>query len=148
MNTPVSEFERDSAEPEQQTFSEGYESVWRAVQLAVAEYPIKISNQDSGILETEFIKGDQGWKKPGQARPPSGGRRYKINIRVFKAQGQEETRVVVAKYADVKKNFFSEVKTLPSDGLEELSIMYRIERELNIEKARRTNNQDDSLDID
>ncbi len=108
----------------------------------MAEYPIKVSNQDSGIMETEFIKNDQGWRRPGQSRSPPGGRKYKINIRVFKSKDSKDTRVVVAKYAEMKKNFFSDVKTLPTDGLEELSIMYRVERELKIESAQKKGTSD------
>jgi hypothetical protein len=142
-----SERDIEGADPEEQTFSEGFDSVWRAVQLAMAEYPIKVSNQDSGIIETDYIKQDQGWQKPGQSRLPPGGRRYKLNVRVFKGKDSVDTRIVIAKNADMKKNFFAETKSIPSDGLEELSIMYRVERELKIEKARKKNSEGSS-DLD
>jgi hypothetical protein len=130
----------ESAEPQEKVFPESYDDVWRSVQLAMANYPIKVNNQDAGILETEAIKGDAAWNSPGQKRMTSGGSRYRIIVRVVKGRtekNQPAGKVIILKLGEIQRDFFSPYEKLPSDGLEELAIMYRIERELQIEKALR-----------
>jgi hypothetical protein len=44
-------------------------------------------------------------------------------------------KVTLTKKIEVKRDFFSEPKPLETDGLEEMVLFYRIERELIIEEA-------------
>ena len=130
----------ESADPQEKIFREPYDDIWRAVQLAMATYPIKVNNQDAGVLETESIRGDSAWVSPGQRRPPAGGFRYKIVVRVVRGRTDRNApagRVTILKSGEIQRDFFSAFEKLPSDGLEELSIMYRIERELAIDKSLR-----------
>lgn len=132
----------DSAEPQEKVFKESFDDIWRAVQLAMANYPIKVNNQDSGVLETESIRGDSAWVSPGQRRPPAGGFRYRVVIRVVRGRTEKNApagKVTILKLGEIQRDFFSAYDKLPSDGLEELAIMYRIERELAIDKAMRQN---------
>jgi hypothetical protein len=127
----------DAVEPEERVLNANFEKVWRAVQLAMAEYPIRVNNQEGGLIETEAIKSDQGFRVPGRERlaAPS-GRRYRLIVRVYSVGGaKDRTRVNVRKSVDKQKDFFSPVEKAPSDGLEELAVMYRVERELLIEQA-------------
>jgi hypothetical protein len=128
----------ESAPPLEKVFSETYENVWRSTQLALASYPIKVNDSDSGIFETQLIRGDKTWVSPSVEKNPSGGQRYKISVRILKGNdknGDPATKVIVLKRAEIQRDFFAETEKLPSDGLEELSIMYRIERELDISKT-------------
>jgi hypothetical protein len=130
----------ESAEPQEKIFKDGYDDVWRALQLAMATYPIKVNNQDSGVLETEPIRGDAAWVSPGQKNGPIGGFRYRIIVRVVRGRTENNrsaVKVTILKQGEIQRDFFSSYEKLPSDGLEELSIMYRIERELNIERMIR-----------
>ncbi len=128
----------ESADPQEKIFRAPYDDIWRAVQLAMATYPIKVNNQDAGVLETESIRGDSAWVSPGQKHPPAGGYRYKIIVRVVKGKTEKNLnagRVTILKSGEIQRDFFSSFEKLPSDGLEELAVMYRIERELSIDKA-------------
>jgi hypothetical protein len=49
--------------------------------------------------------------------------------------GVASTEVSIEKRISLEKNFFAEGKRLPSDGLEEEGLLYRIDRELTIERA-------------
>lgn len=88
-------------------------------------------------METEYIKGLDGWLAPGEQRSPSSGIRYKLAITFAKgkADGRESTRVTIDKKMEILRDFFSEPESLESDGLEEKIIFYRIERELIISEA-------------
>lgn len=120
----------------QKIFYFPYDSVWRAAQLAV-KYPIAVNNMDNGILETEFIRADDGFASPVDDREPSSGIRYKITLVLArgKVNNKESVRVTVNKTVEKKRDFFSDPESLVSDGLEEKVIFYRLERELVIEEA-------------
>lgn len=138
----LSESEIGSGAPQELVFREPFENVWRAGQLAVARYPIKVNDMDSGVLETDNIKGDLAWSPPHLRRPPSGGRRYKLNIRILKGKIGDNapgTKVLVSKRIDIQRDFFSPSESKPSDGLEEISILYRMRREIEVEKFLKKN---------
>lgn len=117
--------------PEQVIFYYPFDQVWRAAH-AVLKYPIANENPDAGFIETEYIKGVDGFLPPGKTKPPSAGIRYKIIMNFAKGttDGRVSTRVTIDKKMEVLKDFFSEPKPMSSDGLEEKVLLYRIEREL------------------
>ncbi|MBC7370005.1 MAG: hypothetical protein H7326_00465, partial [Bdellovibrionaceae bacterium] len=96
-----------------------------------------VENQDTGFLETEYIKGVDGFLAPEVAKTPSAGIRYKLvfNFAKGRTEGRESTRVTVEKKIERLRDFFSEPDLIPSDGLEEKVIFYRIEREIVIADA-------------
>lgn len=122
--------------PREQIYFASFDQVWRATQLALQKYPIRVNNMDLGVLETDNIKGYKVWMPPHR-KSASGGLSYKLNVRVVKGvvDGRSSVRVTVMKDTEMKKDFFASSKKLPSDGLEERSILYRIKRELLIDKA-------------
>lgn len=104
----------------------------------VIKYPIASENQDSGIIETEYIKGLDGWIPPGDEKNlPSSGVRYKLTLTFVRGKndGKESTRVTIEKKMEKLRDFFSESENLESDGLEEKILFYRLERELIISEA-------------
>ncbi len=120
----------------QKVFYFPYDNVWRAAQLAL-KYPIAVNNMDHGVLETDYIKADDGFKAPSDEKIPSSGIRYKISLVLVKgkAEGRESVRVTINKTIEKKRDFFAEVESLPTDGLEEKVIFYRMERELVIDEG-------------
>lgn len=128
----------ESAPPLEQVFEESYETMWRAVQFALKKYPMKVADIEAGVFETQDVRGDLAWRSPQVGEAKTGGQRYRISIKILKgknSEGKEATKVIILKRAEVQRDFFSDFEKLPSDGLEEKSIMYRIERELFIEKG-------------
>jgi hypothetical protein len=117
--------------PEQQIFYYPFDQVWRAAH-AVLKYPIANENPVSGYLETEFIKGVDGFLPPDKTKPPSAGIRYKIVMSFAKGHTDDRvsTRITIDKRMEVLRDFFSEPEPMASDGLEEKILFYRIEREL------------------
>lgn len=121
----------------QKIFLAPYDDVWRAAHTAL-KYPIVNENQDTGVIETEFIKAQEGFIPPDQPQPSS-GLRYKITMLFAKgrSQGQESVRLTIDKKIEKLRDFFSEAESIQSDGLEEKVLFYRIERELLITKGLR-----------
>ncbi len=125
--------------PAIQVMTGSYDEIWRAIQKSFAGYPIQINNLDQGILETDVIKGAQVWVAPFEKSPRPSNYHYVINVRVVKgrSKGKESAQVTVVKRISMQRDFFSADEETSSDGLEEKSLLYRIERELQIERSLR-----------
>ena len=124
-------------ESHQKIFYVNYDEVWKAAHLAL-KYTIAAENQDFGVIETDYIKAVDGWLPPFMEKPQYLASRYKIFISFAKGQktnNRESVRVTIEKKTEVFKDFVSEVKTVNSDGLEEKSLFYRMEREIIISQA-------------
>ena len=113
-----------------------FDRVWRASH-AILKYPIANENPDAGHIETEFIKGLDGFLPPEKNKQPSAGLRYKLilNFAKGRTEGRESTRLTIDKKIEVLRDFFSEPEAVYTDGLEEKVLFYRIERELVIFEA-------------
>lgn len=135
-NRPVGEEATIKKASKQRIFFAPFDSVWRAAHT-VLRYTIATENPDTGIIETEYIKGVDGWLPPETRRSPSAGLRYRIILILAKGKtdGRDSTRVTIEKRIEVLKDFFSEPTILESDGLEESVLFYRLERELLISDA-------------
>lgn len=123
--------------PREQVYYASFEEVWRSVNLVLQSYPIRISNMDQGIIETDQIRGYRVWTPPHRPNDTSGGLSYRLIMHVIRGHydGQNAIRVTVLKEKSLQKDFFSEAENQPSDGLEEQSLLYRIGREIQIERA-------------
>jgi hypothetical protein len=120
----------------QKIFFANYDLVWKSAHSSI-KYTIANENQDYGVIETDFIKSVDGWLPPDQNKPLHKSGRYKLTFNFAKVMtnGRESTRVNIDKKIEVFKDFISETEVVPSDGLEEQTIFYRIERELVIAQA-------------
>ncbi len=125
--------------PYVRVFESSYDEVWRAIQKALANYPIQLNNIDQGIIETDTIKGDQIWHPPYNQKNKKMIARYTLQVKVAKGrvQNNDSTRVTLIKKQSVTKDFFSGDVELASDGLEEKAIFYRVEREIKLESSLR-----------
>lgn len=131
-----SKSKKSSLATPQKVFFGTYDNVWRAAQLSL-KYPISANNMDSGVLETDFIKGDDGFRPPNEEDIPSSGIRYKLRMILVKGKvdGRDSVRVTIKKEIEKRRDFFADPEIIPSDGLEEMVIFYRMERELVIDEA-------------
>jgi len=128
--------------PIERVFRGSQEDVWRAVMLALQSpkaYPLRLSDMDSGTIETEPIKGPSGWQSPFSSEPLSSGYSYRLLIQVIKGevQGRVVHKVSIRKMAQIQRDFVAEPESIPSDGYEEQAILYRIGREITIDRAIR-----------
>ena len=123
--------------PRVQVFNASYDEVWRGLQKALAKYPIQLNNIDLGRIETDFIKVNQVWQSPAQEPERYPNARYQLSVRVVKGKtkNKDSIRVSILKNKTIEPDFFSSQKVLPSDGLEENALLYRLEREIKIERS-------------
>ncbi len=113
-----------------------FEHVWRAAQISLSKYPLATNNLDKGLLKTQMISSYDIWKPAHVSVNNYGGKSYTIKIKILRGRynGKKITKVIVKKSLQRRKDFFSGEESLMSDGLEEQKILYRIKRELIIER--------------
>ena len=123
--------------PREQVYVANFEEVWRSVNLVVQPYPLRVSNMDQGMLETDMIRGNRVWSPPFKPDSATNGETYRLTVRVIKGalEDKSATKVTIVKESNLQRDFFSDPRPLPSDGMEEKSILYRIAREIQIERA-------------
>jgi hypothetical protein len=118
-----------------------YDQVWRAAQLSL-RYPLSINNMDAGKMETDYVRAVEGYQGPTPSTIPiKNGTRYKILVTMLKGKiaDKDSVRVTVIKKIEDQKDFFSEPSSVPTDGIEEKILLYRIDRELNIDDILKKN---------
>jgi hypothetical protein len=123
--------------PHSKVFEASYDEVWRAVQKSLVSYPIQLNNIDQGIIETDSIKGPQVWRPPFNKNDEKTNQKYILRVNVVKGQvnKKESTRVTILKSISIEKDFFSGEDRLPSDGYEEKALIYRVQREILLERS-------------
>lgn len=123
--------------PRDQIFNATFEEVWRAANLVLQPYPLRISNMDQGVLETDTIHGYKIWTPPYKPEAAGPGKSYKLAVKLLRGNfsGRNAIKVSISKDASIQQDFFSDPRPTPSDGMEEKSLLYRISREIQIERA-------------
>lgn len=123
--------------PAARVYKASYDEVWRALQKTLIKYPIVVNNIDQGVLETEPVKVDSIWARPYKSANKNRVGKFTLHVNVIKGRikGAEATRLMVLKKVAVGRDFFSDDKYLPSDGFEEDIIIYRVHREIVLERS-------------
>ena len=118
--------------PAVKVFQSDYSSVFAAAKKALSAYNFNIVSFANKVLETDVYEIHEKWQP--QHRKATGKEKngyYLINVKFLELE--EKTAVKVTKKQRKQWNFASS-KDIPSDGLEENMILYRIKRELFLDK--------------
>lgn len=116
-----------------------YDEVWTATLKALNDYPLKLSNKDSGRIQSEVVNGpynDLLFAYPEAIELPERFR-YALKFNFAKLTNDEReglTRVRIIKELERFHDFYTGWVQYPSDGLEEKILLYRIEHLLRMEK--------------
>ena len=130
-------------EPISKIFYNDYEKVWRAVMLAIENYPIESEDHETGIIKTGFIRGDKIWNLPFSTSISNKDLLYTIQIHLLRGKAEKEhaVQVQVSKKNFIQKGFIEDPVSIASNGLQEKSILYRILREIQIDQDIADNSQ-------
>lgn len=128
-------------EPFQTRLYEGtYEDVWLAALKALNDYPLKLSNKDSGKIQSEVVNGPYNELLFTYPEPIELPERFRYSLRLNFAKLVSEddksplVRVRLIKELERFHDFYTGWMGYPSDGLEERILLYRIEHILQMEK--------------
>jgi hypothetical protein len=118
-----------------------YDDVWLAALKSLNDYPLRVSNKDSGRIVTETVNGPYNelvFAFPGQIEQPERFR-YSLKLNFAKLTSEQTNqslvRVRVIKELEQFQDFYTGWLSYPSDGVEERILLYRIEHVLGMEKA-------------
>ncbi len=120
-------------------YTGAYDEVWTATLKALSDYPLKISNKDSGKIQSEVVNGpynDLLFQYPEQIELPERFR-YSLKFNFAKLSSEDNeplTRVRVIKELERFHDFYTGWTATQSDALEEKILLYRIEHILRMEK--------------
>ncbi len=117
-----------------------YDEVWTATLKALNDYPLKISNKDSGRIQSEVVNGpynDLLFQYPEAIEIPERFRyTLKFNFAKLSSDDQQPlVRVRLIKELERFHDFYTGWLPYPADGMEEKIILYRIEHILRMERA-------------
>ncbi len=120
-----------------QVYPSDYNKVWQEVMKITTKYEREIYNQEAGIIKTRWIDNtlELNFADSFGANDAVKAAQFKLIINVVKGyRGKREvTKVTVFKRQRVEQDFLQGWKLVRTDGILEKSILYRLERALQIE---------------
>ena len=133
LSACVTNPKKPTVKSHEKIYRASFEETWRAIQQSIMPYPLRVNNMDTGQIQTTLIKGASAFTPPHTDESPSGGYRYRLHFNVLKLS-EKRTKVAISKKAELARDFFSDPEEQGSDGLEESILLYRIGREIAIER--------------
>ncbi|MBY0369230.1 hypothetical protein K2X33_00995 [bacterium] len=120
-------------------FAGGYDEVWLATLKALNDYPLKISNKDTGRIQSETINGpyNELLFTPIEGIDLPERYRYTLKLSFAKLVTDDDrplTRVRIIKALERFQDFYSGWAASNSDGLEEQLLLYRVEHILQMDQ--------------
>lgn len=119
-------------------FKADYNQSWQAVLQVVKRYDLALKNQEAGIIKTRWIDNTMALNFADSfgGKDSVKAARFKLIINVVKGfrSGQEVSKITVYKRQMVEQDFLQGWKVIPTDGILEETILYRIGRSLSIDQ--------------
>ena len=148
MNTSCSTIKLayDVTGPVSKLFYASYDQVWKSVMLAMEPYSLEEEDKEKGYLRTEVIQGSTLWKLPFEDKQKNTNQSYIIYIHLVKGMTgfQPGVQVRILKKIFTQKGFINDPERVPSNGLEEKIILYRVMREIHIDEFIMKRHQEES----
>lgn len=127
-------------------FRVNFNQSWQAVIQVMKSYDLAYQNQDAGLIRTKWIDNtsEMNFSDSFASQDAVKGAKFKITISVIKEfrMGMEATKISIYKRQLVEQDFLQGWKEMPSDGIQEQTLLYRIERIIRIDQALRAIEQE------
>lgn len=120
-------------------YAGSYDEVWLATLKALNEYPLKISNKDTGKIQSETVNGPYNDLLFAPVEPIELPERFRYSLKFGFAKlvtddDRPLTRVRIIKSLEHFQDFYTGWTGHQSDGLEEQLLLYRIEHILKMDQ--------------
>ncbi len=120
-----------------QVYGADYNKVWKEVMQLTSKYDRELSNQEAGIIKTRWIDNtlELNFADSFSTTDAVKAAQFKLIINVVKGfKGKKEvSKVTIYKRQRVEQDFLQGWKLVRSDGILEKTLLYRLERALQIE---------------
>lgn len=113
-----------------------YNQTWLAVLQVMKKYNLELTNQEAGIIKTRWQDNtlEVNFADSFGSSDSVKAARFKLIINVVKGfrSNKEVTKVTVYRRQMIEQDFLQGWKVIPTDGILEKTILYRIDRNLRI----------------
>ena len=117
-------------------FKSSYDQTWLAILQVVKKYDLQLQDQDSGVIKTKWTDNtlQLNFSDSFGSSDSIKAARFKLIINIVKGfRGKREvSKVTIYKRQMVEQDFLQGSKVVPSDGILEKTLLYRIGRSLSI----------------
>jgi hypothetical protein len=117
-------------------FKNNYDQTWLAILQVVKKYDLQLQDQDSGVIKTKWTDNtlQLNFSDSFGSSDSIKAAKFKLIINIVKGfRGKREvSKVTIYKRQMVEQDFLQGSKVVPSDGILEKTILYRIGRSLSI----------------
>lgn len=125
-----------------QVFDADYTQTWQAVLQVMRSYNLSLQNQEAGVIKTRWTDNTLELNFADSFGTGDAVRAAKFMLIVNVVKGfrgnREVCRVTVFKRQMVEQDFLQGFKVIPSDGILEQTILYRVGRNIQIENQLKT----------
>ena len=115
-----------------------FATTWSAVIQIMNDYEIEQKNQEAGYIKTRWIDNtlEVNFADSFGGQDAVKAAKFKLMINVTKGyrSNREVTKVTIYKRQLLEQDFLQGWKEINSDGIKEKTLLYRIERLINIDK--------------
>jgi len=119
-----------------QVYRYDYNQTWLAVLQVMKKYNLELTNQEAGIIKTRWEDNtlEVNFADSFGSSDSVKAARFKLIVNVVKGyrSNREVTKVTVYRRQMIEQDFLQGWKVIPTDGILEKTILYRIERNLKI----------------
>ncbi len=119
-----------------QIFPFDYNQTWLATVEVAKKYDLELKNQETGIIKTRWVDNTAEINFSDKFNSSEGikAAKFKVIINVVKGfrSGKEVSKVSIYRRQMIEKDFLQGWKIVPSDGVIEKTILYRISRQIKI----------------
>lgn len=119
-------------------FKSNYAETWAAVVATVNKYDLELQNQESGSIKTKWIDNTLklNFSDSFGSSDAVKAAKFKLIISVIKGfqSSKEVTKVTIYKRQLVNQDFLQGWKVVPTDHIQEKTLLYRIDRAIQIDQ--------------
>jgi hypothetical protein len=115
-----------------------YDQTWKAVLASVRGFDLSLQSNESGVIKTRWMDNTKEYNfadsfGPGEAVK---GAQFRLVINVSKGirSGREMSKVTIYRRQLMEQDFLQGWKEVPTDGIQERVLLYRIARLVAIDK--------------
>lgn len=120
----------------QKVYKHDFNQTWLSVLQVMKKYNLEITNQEAGVIKTRWIDNtlEVNFADSFGSSDAVKAAKFKLILNVVKGyrSKREVAKVTVYRRQMIEQDFLQGWKVIPSDGILEKTILYRIERNLAI----------------
>jgi hypothetical protein len=118
-------------------YNADYNQAWQAVLQVMKKFDLALKNQESGVIRTHWIENTSELNFSDSFGSSDAVKSAKFKITVNVVRGYRTTRevskITIQKRQLIEQDFLQGWKEIPSDGIQERTLLYRVKKYIDID---------------